>query len=83
MDGNVSDTGSEDLRAIQEYDDVGERLHETNPWIRDDNQYTWEPAASLTTLASERVAEFEAAAAATKRAGSEGLTMQSAVDLTV
>ena len=44
---------------------------------------TWEPAASLTTSASERVAEFEAAAAATKRVGVEGLTVQSVVDLTV
>ena len=58
MDGDVSDTDSEDLRQIQEMDDVAERLHNTNPWIRDDNQYTWEMVSQMTRPEFERRREL-------------------------
>ena len=43
---NVSATDSEDFAQMEAADDVAERLHATNPWLRDDNRYTFETVGS-------------------------------------
>jgi hypothetical protein len=44
---NVSATDSEDLAQMEAADDVAERLHATNPWLRDDNRYTSETVGRM------------------------------------
>jgi hypothetical protein len=55
---NVSVTDSEDLTQMDAADDVAERLRTTNPWLRDDNRYTFETVGSMPRSEFERRREL-------------------------